>query len=132
MVLTVNPAITYGVFERVKNIILLGNTHGKMKPLTAFLVGALSKTLATVVSRYDVLSPTQLTSVQVTYPYIMAKIRIQAGTEEEEVEDDELPVHNGERHKHIHDKGAIEILSEVLNERGFVGWYQVSHFYSAK
>ena len=52
LVLTVNPAITYGVFERVKSLILLarGNSSTKMGPWLSFLIGALSKTLATIVS----------------------------------------------------------------------------------
>ena len=52
LVLTVNPAITYGVFERVKSLILLarGDSSTKMGPWLSFLIGALSKTLATVVS----------------------------------------------------------------------------------
>lgn len=61
LVLTVNPAITYGVYERVKNIILAAS-DGKMTPWKSFLVGAVSKTLATVV----------------TFPYILTKIRLQA------------------------------------------------------
>ncbi|WFD38761.1 uncharacterized protein MJAP1_001725 [Malassezia japonica] len=61
LVLTVNPAITYGVFERIKNIILAAS-DGKMTPGKSFLVGALSKTLATIV----------------TFPYILSKIRLQA------------------------------------------------------
>lgn len=52
LVLTVNPAITYGVFERVRSLILLarGDLSAKMGPWLSFLVGALSKTLATIVS----------------------------------------------------------------------------------
>jgi solute carrier family 25 (peroxisomal adenine nucleotide transporter), member 17 len=52
LVLTVNPAITYGVFERVKSLILLarGDSSTKMGPWLSFLIGALSKTLATIVS----------------------------------------------------------------------------------
>lgn len=55
LVLTVNPAITYGVFERVKGIVLLaravaGKGDGKLGPWLSFLLGATSKTLATVVS----------------------------------------------------------------------------------
>ncbi|KAG2018057.1 mitochondrial carrier protein RIM2, variant 2 [Coprinopsis cinerea AmutBmut pab1-1] len=50
LVLTVNPAITYGVFERVKSIVLLAGNHGtKLSPLLSFIIGAISKTLATVV-----------------------------------------------------------------------------------
>jgi len=52
LVLTVNPAITYGAFERVKSLVLLarGNTSTKMGPWLSFVIGALSKTLATIVS----------------------------------------------------------------------------------
>lgn len=53
LVLTVNPAITYGMFERVKSLLLLAKEKAGAQPrLTAwqsFFVGALSKTLATVV-----------------------------------------------------------------------------------
>ena len=51
LVLTVNPAITYGVFERVKSLVLLarGDSSTKMGPWLSFVVGALSKTLATIV-----------------------------------------------------------------------------------
>jgi len=54
LVLTVNPAITYGVFERVKGLILLAQaTAGagsRLSPWMSFFIGAVSKTLATVVS----------------------------------------------------------------------------------
>jgi solute carrier family 25 (peroxisomal adenine nucleotide transporter), member 17 len=53
LVLTVNPAITYGVFERLKNLILMAKTgagsNTKLTPGLSFLVGAFSKTLATIV-----------------------------------------------------------------------------------
>ncbi|WFC94960.1 hypothetical protein MBRA1_001598 [Malassezia brasiliensis] len=61
LVLTVNPAITYGVYERIKTVILAAS-DGHMTPGKSFVVGALSKTLATVV----------------TFPYILSKIRLQA------------------------------------------------------
>lgn len=47
LVLTVNPAITYGAFERLKSAMLAPGT--RPSPLMAFAMGALSKTLATVV-----------------------------------------------------------------------------------
>ncbi|KAK8847555.1 hypothetical protein IAR55_005414 [Kwoniella newhampshirensis] len=64
LVLTVNPAITYGVFERIKSWRLenKGNGGGKLGVGESFWVGVGSKTLATVV----------------TYPYIFAKVRLQA------------------------------------------------------
>lgn len=53
LVLTVNPAITYGVFERVKSLLLLAQAKAgsstKLSPWLSFIIGALSKTLATVV-----------------------------------------------------------------------------------
>lgn len=60
LVLTVNPAITYGVFERVKGVVVTAKGgDGRLTPGTAFLLGVLSKTLATVV----------------TYPYIFVSRR---------------------------------------------------------
>ena len=50
LVLTINPAITYGVFERLKAFTLLGSTNTKLTPWNSFAVGAFSKTLATIVS----------------------------------------------------------------------------------
>lgn len=61
LVLTVNPAITYGVFERIKSLVLASTADGKMTPWRSFFIGALSKSLATVV----------------TFPYILAKVRLQ-------------------------------------------------------
>ena len=53
MVLTVNPAITYGVYERLKSVLLraraAGGAGGKFTPGMSFLLGAFSKTLATIV-----------------------------------------------------------------------------------
>ncbi|GBE87897.1 adenine nucleotide transporter [Sparassis latifolia] len=118
LVLTVNPAITYGVYERVKGTLLLaqesasGKAGAKLNPWTAFVVGALSKTLATVV----------------TYPYIMAKVRIQARSAdfEEAVVEHQPPPHQHEyHHKNItHHPGALEILGRVWRKEGFLGWYK--------
>lgn len=57
------------------------------------------------------------TSLQVTYPYIMAKIRVQARTEREEGY--ALPGAQPNA------PGALGILRSVLKEQGVVGWYQV-------
>ncbi|EJU05089.1 mitochondrial carrier [Dacryopinax primogenitus] len=137
LVLTVNPAITYGVFERMKGIVLARRRETKLKPWTAFLVGAMSKTLATVV----------------TYPYIMAKIRLQAkwhGEEdivpavddapsfaevaaadpEQEVREKAKQVNGtvkpGKVHTTHHEKyrGAVDLLADVLRQDGFKGWYE--------
>ena len=58
LVLTVNPAITYGVFERLKTWRLAERgPGGKLGVGEAFWMGVVSKTLATVV----------------TYPYIFVR-----------------------------------------------------------
>src|SRR5438477_145957 len=59
LVLVVNPAITYGLFERFKQLMYPGTE--RLSPGQSFFVGAASKTVATIV----------------TYPYIMAKVRMQ-------------------------------------------------------
>jgi len=116
LVLTVNPAITYGVFERIKGAVLLarekvGDANTSLGPGLSFALGATSKSLATVV----------------TYPYIMAKVRIQTrqkGAEEEE-ENGALPAPaaNGSARR-PRDEGAVDILARVLRTEGFSGWYK--------
>ncbi|KAM0749839.1 mitochondrial carrier [Meredithblackwellia eburnea MCA 4105] len=128
LVLTVNPAITYGMFERLKLALL--KEGEKMTPGKAFYIGALSKTLATVV----------------TYPYIMAKTRLQAKYDDVDAEED-VPVEriaadpstitdsepkdvttsttkSNKRKKKEKYSGAIDCLSQVYKEKGFAGWYQ--------
>ena len=57
LVLTVNPAITYGMFERIKSIVLYDKEpKTKLSPLMSFTLGALSKSLATVVRTFTLLS----------------------------------------------------------------------------
>jgi hypothetical protein len=111
MVLTVNPAITYGVYERLKSLLLLASSaNGKLTPGTSFLIGAFSKTLATIV----------------TYPYIMAKVRIQArSTDKDTSESEDLPGDQiGNTKPKAKQSGALSLLLRVLRKEGFVGWYQ--------
>ncbi|KAK6903555.1 hypothetical protein I203_107060 [Kwoniella mangroviensis CBS 8507] len=74
LVLTVNPAITYGVFERLKSYRLSQKPQGggKLGVGESFWLGVTSKMLATVV----------------TYPYIFAKVRLQAKATPEEIQYD--------------------------------------------
>lgn len=84
LVLTINPAITYGLFERMKSANF---------PEGAFARGAASKAVATIV----------------TYPYIMAKVRLQ--------------VRDGKVYN-----SAMEVLGTVVKEQGLAGLYQVGLF----
>jgi len=57
LVLTVNPAITYGVFERIKGAVLtarerVGDMNTSLGPGLSFALGATSKSLATVVRAF--------------------------------------------------------------------------------
>ncbi|PYH82932.1 mitochondrial carrier [Aspergillus uvarum CBS 121591] len=60
LILVINPAITYGAYQRLKDVLFPGKTN--LKPWEAFLLGALSKTLATIA----------------TQPLIVAKVGLQS------------------------------------------------------
>ena len=61
LILTVNPAITYGVFERLKSAVLHGaRENGKLAVGEAFWIGVGSKAIATIV----------------TYPYIFVRFPV--------------------------------------------------------
>lgn len=98
----IKPAITYGVFERMKTILLKTN-DGPLTSIQIFFIGALSKTLATIV----------------TYPYIMAKIRMQW-----------KPPQNisKELNESIRYKSPLDVLSKVYKTEGFKGLYKVAFY----
>ncbi|KAJ3257882.1 ADP/ATP carrier protein [Boothiomyces macroporosus] len=104
LVLCVNPAITFGVFERIKGIIqkASANPNANITSGQAFMIGALSKALATVV----------------TYPYIMAKVRMQWKPSKKQI--DGLSESQKSFFKY---KSAWDILAKVYKTDGFRGWY---------
>lgn len=97
LVLVINPAITYGMYSRIQEVVLKAFRRKDMTPGLVFLVGALAKTLATVV----------------TYPYIMAKVRLQWKPSKKDAE----------THKPY--TGAIDVLKRVYKAEGLKGWYTV-------
>lgn len=111
LVLCSNPAITYGMFERIKTLILkrkekLGISDPKLSNLEVFITGALSKTLATVV----------------TYPYIMAKVRMQ--WRPPKAASDQLTEH---QRKSLEYKSSLDVLRKVFDTEGVKGWYNGMH-----
>ncbi|CZT02039.1 probable peroxisomal adenine nucleotide transporter 1 [Rhynchosporium agropyri] len=60
LVLVVNPAITYGAYQRLREVMFPGKLN--LRPGEAFLLGAMSKTLATIA----------------TQPLIVAKVGLQS------------------------------------------------------
>ncbi|KAJ3047973.1 ADP/ATP carrier protein [Rhizophlyctis rosea] len=105
LVLCVNPAITYGMFERLKTVWLKrsNNPDGRLSAGQVFILGALSKTLATVV----------------TYPYIMAKVRLQWAPPK--ITDGEL---SDDEKESITYKSAPDVLRKVFASEGLAGLYQ--------
>ncbi|CAO3622679.1 unnamed protein product [Cunninghamella blakesleeana] len=95
LILCINPAITYGSFEKIKQLVV-DSLKIPLSPAVAFYVGALSKTLATII----------------TYPYIMAKVRLQwKPSKELEGKIDAY-------------KSSFDVLNRVLKQEGFSGWYK--------
>ncbi|RAL02267.1 putative peroxisomal carrier protein [Aspergillus ibericus CBS 121593] len=60
LILVINPAITYGAYQRLKDVLFPGRNN--LKPWEAFLLGALSKAMATIA----------------TQPLIVAKVGLQS------------------------------------------------------
>ncbi|KAJ2715055.1 hypothetical protein H4R19_001415 [Coemansia spiralis] len=99
MLLCANPAITYGVFERAKTALLQDRARKTLTSAEAFWVGAVAKTLATVI----------------TYPYIMAKVRLQWRPTK-----DELAAGGQD----VVYKSSADVLRKVFLRDGIAGWYQ--------
>jgi hypothetical protein len=110
LVLVVNPAITYGLFERFKEVMY--PSVNRLSPGQSFMVGAASKTVATIV----------------TYPYIMAKVRMQfkPPTRKDEKVEGGVITEAHEGSEFDRNDGAVQILKKVYAKYGFIGWYQVS------
>ena len=117
LILTSNPAITYGLFERLKSLLLSSkkrdNSNGGtstgiiisggdgvgLKSWEIFLLGVLSKTAATVI----------------TYPYIMAKVRLQW-----------RPLDH-QTNQRLQYRSAWDVLYRVIYSEGWRGVYKGMH-----
>ncbi|KAJ1971884.1 hypothetical protein H4R35_004997 [Dimargaris xerosporica] len=104
LILVVNPSITYGAFEKIKAAMVAspGATANALSSLQVFVAGALAKTLATIV----------------TYPYIMAKVRLQWKPTKGATGGD-----SGSQQSEMY-RSAAQILRYVWQLEGFVGWYK--------
>ncbi|KAJ3075411.1 ADP/ATP carrier protein [Podochytrium sp. JEL0797] len=115
LVLTVNPALTYGLFARVQTLVLRArnlrnlDTSAKqstaMTPGESFLVGALTKSIATLI----------------TYPYIMAKVRMQWRPPVQRGRT--LTTEEATTRAAIEYKNAPDVLWKVFQTEGIAGWY---------
>ncbi|PVU90586.1 hypothetical protein BB559_000704 [Furculomyces boomerangus] len=109
MILCSNPAITYSLFEHMKTMIINRKVRsgvfrdyssGFLSSGEAFVIGALSKIVATVV----------------TYPYISAKTRLMWTPTEEEIE-----AHGDD----VIYTGTLDVLRKLFRLHGIGGWYKI-------
>jgi len=92
LVLVVNPAITYGAYQRLKEIIFPGKLN--LRPWEAFLLGAMSKSLATIA----------------TQPLIVAKVGLQSKPP---------PSRGGKPFKSF-----IEVMQFIVHNEGWLGLFK--------
>lgn len=92
LVLVVNPAITYGAYQRLREIIFPGKLN--LRPWEAFLLGAMSKSLATIA----------------TQPLIVAKVGLQSKPP---------PSRGGKPFKSF-----IEVMQFIVHNEGWLGLFK--------
>lgn len=92
LVLVINPAITYGAYQRLKDVIFPGKTS--LRPWEAFVLGALSKSLATIA----------------TQPLIVAKVGLQSKPP---------PSRQGKPFKSF-----IEVMQFIVHNEGLLGLFK--------
>ncbi|KAJ1650608.1 hypothetical protein IWQ61_008633 [Dispira simplex] len=110
LILVINPSITYGAFERIKTWMTPSPAGPKgvgqftrapaLSAVQVFLAGALSKTLATII----------------TYPYIMAKVRLQWKPPKA------LLQRSGQAAASY--TSAMDVLYCAWKQDGWLGWYK--------
>mmetsp|Transcript_24438 Transcript_24438/g.34258 ORF Transcript_24438/g.34258 Transcript_24438/m.34258 type:complete len:319 (+) Transcript_24438:52-1008(+) len=94
LILVSNPAIQYMVFEKLKAMYEAKRPGQKLTPLHHFLLGAIGKTIATII----------------TYPYIVVKSRLQM----------KQPSNNNQPAY----QGTSDVLSKIWANEGFFGFFK--------
>ncbi|OCK99298.1 peroxisomal membrane protein-like protein Pmp47 [Cenococcum geophilum 1.58] len=92
LVLVVNPAITYGTYQRLREVIFPGKTN--LRPWEAFILGSMSKALATIA----------------TQPLIVAKVGLQSKPP---------PARNGKPFKSFG-----EVMAYIVEHEGLLGLFK--------
>jgi len=92
LVLVINPAITYGAYQRLREIIFPGKAN--LRPWEAFLLGAMSKSLATMA----------------TQPLIVAKVGLQSKPP---------PSRQGKPFKSF-----VEVMQFIIHNEGLLGLFK--------
>lgn len=92
LVLVVNPSITYGAYQRLREVLYPGKVA--LRPMEAFLLGALSKSLATIA----------------TQPLIVAKVGLQSRPP---------PAREGKPFKSFQ-----EVMAYIIEHEGYLGLFK--------
>ncbi|KAI6868621.1 hypothetical protein KC334_g19331 [Hortaea werneckii] len=92
LVLVVNPAITYGAYQRLKDVLYPNKVN--LRPHEAFLLGALSKAMATIA----------------TQPLIVAKVGLQSRPP---------PARQGKPFRSF-----LEVMQYIIQKEGPLGLYK--------
>lgn len=92
LVLVVNPAITYGAYQRLREVLFPGKAN--LRPIEAFLLGAMSKALATIL----------------TQPLIVAKVGLQSRPP---------PARQGKPFQSF-----IEVMEFIIHHEGILGLFK--------
>ncbi|CAN1783998.1 Peroxisomal adenine nucleotide carrier 1 [Linum perenne] len=104
LLLTSNPAIQYTVFDQLKQKLLKGDQAETLSAFTAFLLGALSKSIATFL----------------TYPAIRCKVMIQAADTDEVDHDDK----SKKKPKRRPTKTLPGVVASVWRQEGISGFFK--------
>ncbi|TIC20673.1 hypothetical protein E3Q13_00314 [Wallemia mellicola] len=132
LVLSVNPAITYGAYEKLKSAVIGGyipllsslSNEGRMSPWGNFILGALSKTAATVATYPYVRMKWYFVYSPLIKPQIMAKVRVMAG---DSVNEDKTIRSEQDKKTLKKNAGALKLLLQVYKKKGMIGWYKGMH-----
>ncbi|CAI0551145.1 unnamed protein product [Linum tenue] len=110
LLLTSNPAIQYTVFDQLKLKLLKGN-QASLSAFTAFLLGALSKSIATCL----------------TYPAIRCKVMIQSAEADENNHDDDDDAEKKKKAKRKASKTLSGVVFAIWRKEGVTGFFKGLH-----
>ncbi|CAI0551446.1 unnamed protein product [Linum tenue] len=110
LLLTSNPAIQYTVFDQLKLKFLKGN-QASLSAFTAFLLGALSKSIATCL----------------TYPAIRCKVMIQAAEADENNHNDDDDAEKKKKAKRKASKTLSGVVFAIWRKEGVTGFFKGLH-----
>ncbi len=133
LILTVNPAITYGAYERVKSIVVLAKGTASMSPGLSFIVRRAQQDPRNccmfISCNCLVFFPFNVPIGDlplISWPRSGYKPGVQI-LKEATVKHLDVPHSHEYHHKQYKHPGALDILLRVWRTEGFSGWYQVYH-----